>query len=474
METLILLLPETVLCCMVLFFFSASLARPGRFRLGPAALLFALAALGAAAATYSREGLCFYSVYRVDAFSQTFKIMLSLGLLLILWLSAGLRGVKSRLAAEYYLFLGMSCLGLFILASAVELLTIVVSLEISSYALYILIPLRSRADRQEPLEASIKYILFGGIATGISLYGMSYLFGLTHSTYLADMASMLPGLLATQPLAVIGLVMLLCGMFYKLALFPMHFWMPDVYEGAANETTCFVATLPKLGATALLIRIITLAGGDTHSTQLVLSVMAVLSMTLGNLSALAQEDIKRMLAYSSIAHAGYVMIGIISGNTIGLTATVYYMYGYLLMNVACFYVIYNLAGRGQNVCMSDLAGLYKRSPLLAATLAIGSMGLCGIPPTVGFTGKFLIFTAALKEDFFWLVGLAVVNVCISAFYYLRLVRAAYSSTQAQQAPIRLGLSNFTLGLLIIAAIIAGGIVPQNFLRLTREMIFSLF
>ena len=211
--------------------------------------------------------------------------MISLGLMLIIWMGMGMRGVNRLMRPEYFLFLSLSCLGLFLMTSAVELLTIVVSIEIASYALFVLIPLRRQPFPREPLEASIKYYFLGALATGITLYGMSYLFGLTHSTYLADIAQRLPGMLDSQPLAVIGLAMLLCAAFYKLALFPLHFWMPDVFVGAAHETTCFVATVPKVAAIALIVRFVSLAGPDAHQVVYLLSIMAALSMFAGNLSA---------------------------------------------------------------------------------------------------------------------------------------------------------------------------------------------
>ncbi len=315
------------------------------------------------------------------------------------------------------------------MTSAVELMTIIIGLEISSYSLYVLIPLRRQPHQRDPLEASIKYVFFGGAATGIALYGMSYIVGLGHSTYLAELTKVMPGLLATQPLAVIGFVMLLCTLFYKLALFPMHFWMPDVFVGAAHETTCFVATLPKIAAIALIARLMSMAGPGSPQLELILSIIAVLSMFTGNFSALSQHDFKRLLAYSSIAHAGYMLVGIITLSQLGVSSSIYYVFGYLLMNVACFAVLYNLTPGGENLSVDELRGLYRRSPLLAALLAAGAIGLSGIPPTIGFTGKFMIFAAAVAEKYYWLVGLALVNVCISAFYYLRLVRAAYRSVE---------------------------------------------
>jgi NADH-quinone oxidoreductase subunit N len=401
----------------------------GKFRTGTlqrVALTFAIFSTAAAVAAFGQEGTLFFNTYRVDALSQLFKIMITVGLLLVLCIGPGLQGVEPKLRAEYYLFLSVGTLGLVLLSSSYELLTIVMSLEIAAFAIYVIIPFRHPNMHRSHMEAAIKYFLFGVIATGIMLYGMSYLFGLGNSTYLSELAVSVPKLVGTEPLAMVGMVMMLCGFFYKLSVFPMHFLTPDVYEGSANETAGFIATLPKVAAVAVIIRLVSLAGTETGRLTWVLAVFAVLSMTAGNLSALVQNDLKRLLAYSSIAHAGYVMIGVLSVNQLGLASSIYYMAGYLLMNLACFYVIYQLAPAGENLTFDDLRGLYRRSPLLALTLAVGALGLAGIPPTIGFTGKFLVFTAAIQKGFYALVILAVINTAVSAFYYLKMVRAAYS------------------------------------------------
>lgn len=464
------LLPEFVLIVMSLTLFCATLAKPPQKLLDRCGLLLAVCTLGASVLAFTRQGVFFYGAYRVDLFSQPFKLLIALGLALIIWMGAGLRGINQRLRPEYLLFLSLSCLGLFFMVSAVELTTIIISIEISSYALFVLIPLRRQHLQREPLEASIKYYFLGTIATGITLYGMSYLFGLTRTTYLAGIAAQLPGMLDTHPLAVIGLAMLLCGAFYKLALFPLHFWMPDVFVGAAHETTCFVATVPKIAAAALIIRFVGLAGTDAAEVAGILSIMAVLSMFAGNLSALTQQDVKRLLAYSGIAHAGYLMVGIISMNSLGLAAVMYYACGYLLMNVACFLVLYNLAPQGENLTVDDLQGLSRRSPLLAAVFAAGAVGLAGIPPTIGFTGKFMLFSAAFQKGMYVLLALALVNVCISAFYYLRLVRAAYLGAEGPQQRTFLPRSAAVLGALLIAGIVLSGVLPQVFFRIALDAI----
>lgn len=471
-EVIVLFSPELTLAGMAVVFFVFSLTRSHPIFLQVVAMVFAFMVLITATITYATSGVLFAGAYRVDAFSQTFKILIALGMLLTLWLGAGLRGIKRSVRPEYYFFFALCCLGLVMMCSAIDLLTILLSLEISSFSVYIMIPLRFGVGQRAPLEAGIKYILFGLVATGITLYGMSYLFGLTGTTDLVALMDALPRPLSLQPLALIGIMMMMCGIFYKLALFPMHFWMPDIFVGAAHETTAFIATIPKIAATALLIRVVTLCGPSPQLTTM-LAIMAVISMTLGNMLALGQDDIKRLLAYSSIAHAGYLIIGVLCIEPFGLLSSMYYVYGYLWMSLACFFVIYNLADDGRNIRFRDLRGLYKRSPMLAGVLVVGAIGLAGLPPTIGFTAKFIIFAAALKQQHYWLVTIAVFNVCISAFYYLRLVRAAYSNVEQETEPIVLSSSAALLGALIIIAIIAGGLLPQNFLSLARDGLASI-
>jgi NADH:ubiquinone oxidoreductase subunit 2 (subunit N) len=231
-----------------------------------------------------------------------------------------------------------------------------------------------------------------------------------------------------------------------------------------------VATLPKVGAVALLIRLIFLAGVDSGQFAWVLAILAVLSMTFGNLSALVQDDIKRLLAYSSIAHAGYIMVGLVCATELGFVSGIYYIAGYLVMNLACFFVIYNLAPNGENIRFDDLKGLYKRSPLLAFTLAVGAFGMAGIPPTIGFTGKLFLFTAAIKKDMYALVILAVINTGVAVFYYLKMVRASYSSVPSPMPKIRLKFSTTLLGIFFIVIILYLGTFPQGFLDFAKEAV----
>ena len=371
------------------------------------------------------------------------------------------------------MFLTLSVTGLVFLTSSVELLTIVLSLEISSFALYVVIPFRYQDGYKKQMEAGIKYVMFGAIATGISLYGMSYIFGVAHTTYLDELVKILPDLVQGQAIVIIGLILMLASFFYKLAMFPMHFWAPDVYEGSANETAGFIATLPKVGAVALLLRLVALAGVETTQITWILGTLAVLSMTIGNLSALVQKDIKRLLAYSSIAHAGYVMIAVLCVNNLGYEAAIYYIAGYILMNLAVFYVIYNVSDNGENVSLDNLKGLYKRSPILALLLAIAAFGMAGMPPTVGFLGKFMIFTAAISKPLYAIVILAVINAGIAAYYYLKMVRAAYINCEEDLPPIKLGVPKYIFGIFFIVSILAAGIFPQSLMELAKTAVNTI-
>ena len=465
-------MPEIALMLTALVLFFMTL---GKFRTGTVqavSLVLTAITLIITFASLGTQGLMFYDVYQIDALSQLFKVVIVFGLFLVFFLGRDLTGIEEKLHTEYNMFLAISALGLVFLSSSVELLTILLSLEISSYALYVVIPFR-RGQGRIHVEAGIKYILFGAASTGLTLYGMSYIFGLAHTTYLSELSEKLPGLVATQPLAVIAIVLVMVAFFYKLAMFPMHFWAPDVYQGAANETTSFVATLPKVGAVLLLLRFVAVAGIDISQVTWVLAAIAVMSMVFGNFSALVQTDLKRLLAYSSIAHAGYVMIGILTADKMGMAAAVFYVIGYLLMNLGAFYVIYNISPKGENVTFDDLKGLSRRSPLLALTLLVSVFGMAGIPPTIGFIGKFMIFTGALHKGFYALVVIAVMNAAVASFYYLKMARAAYCAADNEQEVIVLPLGAKLMGAFFILAIILIGALPQSLLASAKAAVATL-
>ncbi|MHB9097428.1 MAG: NADH-quinone oxidoreductase subunit N [Syntrophales bacterium] len=458
-----MLLPEIYLFIFSVFFLFLSVGKR-KFSVFTAARVLALVGFAVTLACAGARGELFASAYRVDFFSQVFKVLLSTGFTLVVFMFEREDEVENL--SEYFMFLGFSTLGLMILVSSVELISIVIALEISSFSLYAIVPLR-KAQTKMQLEASMKYLFFGAISTGIMLYGMGYLYGVAHSTYLADIFATWPNLLA-KPLGVMALILTLTAFFFKLSLFPLHFWAPDIYEGASDATTTFIATVPKIAATALLIRLSMLSSFAPMQLATVIIVLAAFSMTIGNLVGLVQKDLKRLLAYSGIAHAGYLMMGLLSFNDEGNAAAIYYITVYLFMNLGLFYVVMLLARRGKNVSINDLSGLARRSPLLALTLAVAAFSLAGIPPTGGFTGKFFLFVNAFRAGYLTIVIIAAVNTVISIFYYLNLVRIAYSRESTDLQPLSLAFHEKVLCYLFNVIIIVLGLFPFGILNIFRQ------
>ncbi len=458
-----MLLPELYMLFFSILFLFLSLGKK-KMSLFTVARILSLAGFTVTLLCAGARGTMFSGAYQVDFFSQVFKVLLSAGFTLVVFMFEKEKEVENL--PEYFMFLGFSTLGLMILVSSVELISIVISLEISSFSLYAIVPLR-RAQTRIQLEAAMKYLFFGAISTGIMLYGMGYLYGAVHSTYLSGIVANWPHLFS-QPIGVLALILTMTAFFFKLSLFPLHFWAPDIYEGASDTTTTFIATIPKIAATALLIRLAMLASHAPAQLAMVIIVLAAVSMTVGNLVGLVQKDVKRLLAYSGIAHAGYLMMGLLSFSDAGNATVVYYIAVYLFMNLALFYVVMLLSRRGENLTINDLSGLARRSPLLALTLAVAAFSLAGIPPTGGFTGKFFLFVTAFRAGYLAIVIIAAVNTVISIFYYLNLVRVSYSREAEVQQPLTLAFHEKVVCYLFNVLIIFLGLMPYGLLDLFRQ------
>ncbi len=466
-------LPELTLlgAGLVIFIVSLGSARAATTRniaIGLGAAIF-----GATLLSCNQSGNLFFGAYQVDLFSQVFKMLIAGAMFLVLLFGQKLKGISEKVYPEYYLFLFMSVLGLMMLVSSVELLSIFVALELSSFAVYIMVPMRDDSGKfRFQMEAGIKYLLFGVTATGFMLFGMSYMYGLTGSTELSVVITKL-STMWDNPAAVISMMMVLSGFFYKLAIFPFHFWVPDVYEGASNETTAFIASVPKLAAVAMLIRLVSLISGDGQVILNILMVCAVASMFYGNLSALVQTDIKRMLGFSGIAHAGFVLLGILTFQITGYANAMYYIIGYVLMNLACFLVICTVSEKGENVMIEDLSGLHKRSPIMAFTLAVGLFALAGIPPFVGFMGKFMLLAGALREGYMLIVILAAINTAIAIYYYLSVIRVTYCSDPEERALVSPSMLTSATSVVLLAVILFMGISPQRFVDYASTVVQTI-
>jgi NADH-quinone oxidoreductase subunit N len=456
-------LPELVLLAGALGLFVVTLGAAPQKLARTVALGVALATIAAAALALEQHADLFSGAYRVDQFSQILKLVFAFGFACILLLNGELPDIRGAVKAEYHLFLTLSITGLVMLVSCVDIISLVVALELSSFPLYLLVPMRrEREGQKSQMESAIKYIMFGVAANGIMFFGLSYLYGLTGTTHLPEMVAILQPVVHS-PLAIVGLVMAFCGFYYKLAVFPFHFWTPDVYQGASNETASLIASLPKVGAVAVLVRFVSLASPDNRTVALLLTFLAVASMFYGNLIALVQKDLKRLLGFSGIAHAGYALIGFVALDVAGYTAALYYIAGYMLMILACFVVICRVSRDGTNVTIEELAGLHRRSPLLALTLLVGLFALAGLPPFVGFMAKLSLLTAAWDQRHFALVVIAVINSAIAIYYYLQVIRQAVfgeAGPAAAAEPITLTWPTRVLCVVLIAGIVLLGVAPS--------------
>lgn len=460
----LLFAPELVLTLGSLLVFALSLGSCRGRLAAQVTVVASLLNLGVCLASLTAHGDLFGHAYRVDAFSQLFKCFIALGLAAVAIFGGRLKDIREEIRPEFFLFLLLGTLGLTLLVSSVELITLFLALELSSYALYLLVPLR----REQPglrvqMESAAKYVMFGVVATGFLLFGMSYLFGLTGSTYLHDIA---PALAAKwhEPAALAAMILIVAGLLFKLAAFPMHLWAPDVYQGASNETTAFIAGVPKVAVVAVLIRFLLCAGPDHHSLTLVLTAVSIGSMFFGNLAALVQKDIKRMLGYSSIAHAGYVLLGMATLQSMGYAVSMFYIFGFVAMSLAAFLVICQVSTQGENLLVDDLSGLHKRNPMAAFIMAAAMFGLAGIPPLVGFIGKFMLLSEALKCGLVLLVVSAAINTAIGIYYYLTVVRVMYFAAPEDRPDVRLDRGVASVGVALIVFVTLLGILPWPLLQ----------
>jgi NADH-quinone oxidoreductase subunit N len=458
--------PELSLFGGALLFLALSFGRrtnPGLdFR---AALAASALAIVVGLASLRAEGVLFGQSYQVDLFSQVLKVLLSMGLFLVVCICGDLKGISGRHHPEFYLLLFTCTLAMMLLTSAVHLLSIYIALELSSYSLYVLVSLRR--TREQAVAAALKFFIVGIVSSAVMLFGLALLYGSTGAVDLNELAKALPAA-ADRPLVQVGLLLTLCGFFFKLAVFPFHIWAPDTYQSAAHQVTAYIATASKIGAIAILVRMASVSGGSPYIVH-VLVALAILSMTVGNLAAVAQKDLKRLFAYSSIAQAGYVLIGILSLTPEGFSASIFYTLALLVMKFTCFLVLVVVASDGADIDVAQLAGLHRRSPLLAMALMMSVFSLAGIPPTIGFTGKFLIFNAAIERGLLPLVLIAMANVVVSLYYYLMVVRAAYLLEPASDLP-RLPVSpamKLLTGALVAVMVICG-IYPTLILELSSS------
>jgi NADH-quinone oxidoreductase subunit N len=405
--------------------------RQSQRTLGGLALVGSIVGIWATLYSAKLPGLAFWDMVKVDAFSVFFHFLVITITAVVVLTSYEYMEVQNIRAGEYYALILFGAVGMCLMSSAVELVLVFIALEISSISTYILAGFRRNTAISS--ESSIKYFLLGSFATAFFLYGVALMFGATGSTSIAVIADTLNSQ-AVPVLAFAGVALMFVGLAFKVAAAPFHIWTPDVYEGAPAPVVGFMSTAPKAAVFAVLLRIMFEAHAPGRLA--LIWVVAALSMTIGNVAALVQNNVKRLLAYSSIAHAGYLLVAFAALPDNGIPAAMFYTAAYAAMNVGAFAVISHFAGSGErNVSLEDYAGMGRRSPILAAALTIFLLSLIGIPITGGFFAKFYVFSAALQADLVWLTIIGVLNSAVGAYYYLRIMVMMYMREPQVDTPI---------------------------------------
>jgi NADH-quinone oxidoreductase subunit N len=418
----------------------------------------------------------FSDMFIVDNFAVFFKFIFLAGSFLIILVSINYLKREEMVHGEYYSLILFSTLGMMLMASSFNLVIIFLGLEIMSISLYVLAGFKREDLRSN--EASLKYFLMGAFATGFLLYGIVMIYGSTRSTNLEDIIKSIAYNNGNADLLLwAGVGLLLVGFGFKIASVPFHMWVPDVYEGAPTPITAFISAGPKAAGFAALLRVflfsfVTIKMDWTTAIW----IMSALTMTTGNIVAIAQSNIKRMLAYSSIAHAGYVLVALVAGKESGVSSALFYLLAYTFMNIGAFTVVIALGRKEEeNTNLDDYSGLGTRHPYLALFMMLFMISLAGFPPTAGFMAKFYVFSAAVKSGYIGLVIIGVLNSLVSVYYYLRIVVIMFMRPPLPEAkPISLPLGSLLVLLISTWAVLQMGIFPQSLVTLVEMSMSSIF
>src|ERR687898_1087616 len=382
----------------------------------------------------------FYGMIRIDGFALLFKAIFLVAAALAIAISTRYLDIEGEQHGEYYALVLFATVGMMFLACGFDLITLYISLELMALTFYVLVAFTKREKRSN--EAAMKYFLLGAFSSGILLYGMSLLYGIAGSTNLGEIGQSLGAIAASsadassslRPMLLLGMIALAAGLFFKIAAVPFHMWAPDAYEGAPTSVTAFLSTGSKAASFALYARIFVEALPSLRDDWApLLGLVAAITIMVGNWAAVTQENSKRLLAYSSISNAGYLLLGLIAANLYGYIGLIVYLFVYTLMNMGAFGVIISLRRRGiigDNV--DDLTGLGQKAPFMAAMMAIFMLSLGGMPVTGGFIGKYFLFGGLLqrgaadqKSWYYWLAGWAILNTVVSFYYYIRFIKVMY-------------------------------------------------
>ncbi len=464
---LIAILPEIILALLAcgLFVAESFIQREKKEQLGYYAIGALALTLLSTIPLWGKEISTFSGMVVLDSYALFFKTALILISAIIILMSFEYVKIERINLGEYYGVILFATVGMMLMPSANDLLSFYLSLELMSMSLYVLVAFMRKDPKS--VESGIKYFLTGVLASGIILYGIAFLYGTSGTTNLGEISVFIKTQeIGSSPSLIMAFILMITGFGFKIAAVPFHMWAPDVYEGAPTPVTAFLSSGSKVAAFSVMLRVfINSFDLNSGSWWQILWIIAVMTMTLGNLVALTQTKLKRMLAYSSIAHAGYLLMGLIAASQIGYAGIMIYLVGYAFMTLGAFTVIVLLCRknhRGDQI--SDLAGVARTNPFVGLTFILFALSLIGIPPTAGFVGKLFLFNAAIQGGFYWLAIIGVLNSTVSLYYYFRVVRVMYMDEPAEDLAL-----SFSPGMKIALGFTAGmtlllGLYPEPIIR----------
>ena len=420
----------------------------------------------------------FYGMLSVDRFALFFKFLFLAVAVLVILASQDYVSKFERFQGEYYALVLISAVGMMLLTAAADLIAVYVALELSSISLYIL---ASFLKDQKSTEAGLKYLLLGAVASAVLLYGMALVFGLTGHTCLICIADVVQGMTITgllgSPALLMGIILLVAGFGFKIACVPFQMWVPDVYEGAPTPITAYLSVASKAAGFAIILRVFFVAFGAPEWLSLgwgmLLAILSAVTMTVGNVVAIVQSNIKRMLGYSSIAQAGYLMVGLatvgmaVGADEVGQSGLLFFLMCYSVTNLGAFIAIIAISNKINSDEIDDYTGMGKRAPLVALALTFCLVSLTGLPPTAGLIAKIYIFSGAVSHGLLWLVIIAVINSCISAFYYFRVVKVMWLGAPASEEKVPSSTALRTALSLCCLFVLLLGVVPGSFVGIAE-------
>ncbi|MCK4606614.1 MAG: NADH-quinone oxidoreductase subunit N [candidate division Zixibacteria bacterium] len=437
------------------------------------ALVGILVSLALVARQWGNQQSGFFGMIACDNFGTAFKAIFLVTTVLTVGMAHRYLVTRNINKPEFYALMLISTFGMMVMANTTDLVVMFLGLEIMSVPLYVMAGFARRS--LESNEAAIKYFIMGAFASAFLLLGIAFLFGASGTTDLRRIVADFNYIASNFEFSLyVGAALILIGFGFKIAAVPFHTWVPDVYHGAPTPVTAFFSVGPKAAGFAVMLRIFLFGFEQMEILTVVFWVLAVLTMSVGNILALRQDNVKRMLAYSSIAHAGYMLVALVVGGAEAISAAVFYISAYTMFNLGAFAVITLLETRsGCKSDFSELTGLARSCPYLSAVLALFMFSLCGFPPTVGFFGKFYIFAAAVKSGFIWLAVIGVMNSFLSVYYYLRVVKACYfDDARTTYDPVPYSPAMVLVLIITAAGALGLGLFPQRVLEFAQSALFA--